>query len=256
MRRRATSAYDTAMRATLAPAPSVPPTPFADASGPGPKVRGVVHRPAGVPADGLVLTHGAGSSAAAPLLVGLAEAFARAGLTVLRCDLPFRQARATGPPSPAGASTDREGLRRALGAMRALVPGRLFLGGHSYGGRQASLLAAEDPEVADRLLLLAYPLHPPRQPTRLRTAHFPRLRTPAFFAHGSRDPFGTLPELAAAITAIAAPTRLLAIEGQAHALAARRRAVAGEPIGAIVEEFLSFARDHADGARDAPSVQW
>jgi uncharacterized protein len=234
------------MRATLAPAPTAPPLLFADTSGPGPAVRGFLHRPPDAPADGLVLTHGAGSSAAAPLLIALAEAFARSGLTVLRCDLPFRQAHATGPPSPATAATDRDGLRRALAALRAVVPGRLFLGGHSYGGRQASVLAADDPAVAALLLLLAYPLHPPRQPARLRTSHFPRLRTPAFFAHGSRDPFGTVAELAAAMTSITAPTRLLAIEGAAHALTVRA------PIEPIVNGFLAFAQARVDRSAETP----
>ncbi len=51
------------------------------------------------------------------------------------------------------------------------------------------MLEAEDPELAQRLLLLSYPLHPPRKPEQLRTAHFPNLRTPALFVHGDADPF-------------------------------------------------------------------
>ncbi len=66
--------------------------PFSDTSM-DPQVRGFVHRPATGAGDGLVLTHGAGSNARAPLLVALAEAFAAAGITVLRCDLPYRQNR-------------------------------------------------------------------------------------------------------------------------------------------------------------------
>src|SRR3989442_1028864 len=92
--------------------------------------------------DGIVLTHGASSNARAPLLVALADAFGARGLTVFRYDLPFRQARPTGPPAPGGAARDREGLRGAVEAVRASAPGRVFLGGHSYGGRQASILAA------------------------------------------------------------------------------------------------------------------
>jgi hypothetical protein len=211
-------------------------------------VRGFLHRPAGPATDALVLTHGAGSSATAPLLVALAEAFVGAGLTVLRCDLPFRQARPTGPPSPATAAIDREGIRRALAAVRAVTPGRLFVGGHSYGGRQASLLVADDAAAAAALLLLAYPLHPPRRPALLRTAHFPRLSTPAFFAHGSRDPFGALAELRRAVDAIPAPTQLLAIDGATHALTAGPGAPAAEALGAIVAGFLAFVgglREHS-----------
>src|SRR5436305_1072224 len=132
-----------------------------------PAVRGFLHRPAEPSGDGLVLTHGAGGNCNAPLLVALGEKFADAGWTVLRCDLPFRQLRPTGPPRGNG-SEDRDGLRRAVEALRKLVPGRVFLGGQSYGGRQASMLAAAEPGLADGLLLLSYPLHPPGKPAQLR----------------------------------------------------------------------------------------
>src|SRR5688500_6220673 len=126
-----------------------------------PTVRGVLHRPASPARDGLVLTHGAGGNCGAPLLVALGDAFAAAGVTVLRCDLPYRQARPKGPPFPSGAARDRDGLRQAVRELRWILPGRVFVGGQSYGGRQASMLAADEPGLADGLLLLSYPLHPP-----------------------------------------------------------------------------------------------
>jgi predicted alpha/beta-hydrolase family hydrolase len=185
-----------------------------------PAVRGVLH-PAGG-ADGLVLTHGAGGDKDSPLLIAVAEAFVARGVTVLRCDLPFRQARARGVPSPAGAARDREGLRAALRVLRARVPGRLFLGGHSYGGRQASMLLADDPTLATALLLQSYPLHPPARPASLRTEHLPRLRVPTLFVHGTTDPFATPAELAQARTLIPARTTLLQIAG-GHDLAWDKR---------------------------------
>jgi predicted alpha/beta-hydrolase family hydrolase len=174
-----------------------------------PAVRGVLH-PAGGP-DGLVLTHGAGGNKDAPLLIALAEAFVARGVTVLRCDLPFRQARARGAPSPAGAARDREGLRAALAVVGARVRGRRFLGGHSYGGRMASMLLAEQPPLAAALLLQSYPLHPPGAPGRLRTEHLPRLRVPTLFVHGTVDPFGTPEELEQARALIPARTALLSV---------------------------------------------
>src|SRR5271166_5914027 len=148
-------------------------------------VKGCLHG-AGGAGDGLVLTHGAGGNASGPLLVAVADAFQAAGVTVLRCDLPFRQQRPSGPPRPADAARDREGLRAAVAAMRGIVRGRVGLGGASYGGRQASILAADEPGLVDALLLLSYPLHPPGKPAELRTAHFPKLRTRARFVQGSR----------------------------------------------------------------------
>jgi len=108
-----------------------------------PFVRGLLHRPAHPNGDGLILTHGSGSNCQAPLLVALAETFAEAGFIVLRCDLPYRQDRSFGPPGPGEAKRDRAGLKNAVAALKNLVTGRIFLGGHSYGGRQASMLCAE-----------------------------------------------------------------------------------------------------------------
>lgn len=181
-------------------------------------VRGFLHAPAGGSGAGLVLTHGAGSDCTAPVLVETAKAFAAAGVAVLRCDLAFRQQRPTGPPFPAAAAADRESLRRAAAALRQIAKRDLFLGGHSYGGRQASMLAAEVPRIARALLLLSYPLHPPKKPEQLRTDHWPRLATPAVFVHGMRDGFGTIEELTAKLRLIPAKTRLIPVEEAGHDL--------------------------------------
>src|SRR5438094_7241570 len=114
-------------------------------------VRGFLHRPDQATGLGLVLTHGAGGNCNGPLLVAAATAFAAAGCHVLRCDLPFRQRRPSGPPSPATTAADRAGLKSAVGAMRGLVAGAVTLGGQSYGGRQATMLAAEEPQLLEAL---------------------------------------------------------------------------------------------------------
>ena len=131
-----------------------------------PAVRGFLHEPAQANGDGLVLTHGAGANCQTKLLIALADAFADAGYLVLRCDLPFRQSRPHGPPFPALAARDREGLRRAVDILRAKTPGRIFLGGHSYGGRQGSMLAAEQPELIAGSLSALLSAAPPAQTRR------------------------------------------------------------------------------------------
>jgi hypothetical protein len=80
------------------------------------------------------------------------------------------------------------------------------------------MLAAEAPDIAAALLLLSYPLHPPNKPAQHRTQHFPQLHMPALFISGTTDGFGTIAELEAAIVAIPAPTRLMAIDGAGHDL--------------------------------------
>src|SRR5208337_806857 len=132
--------------------------------------------------------------------------------------LPFRQERRSGPPFPGNAERDRAGLGNAVAVLRKNVAGRIFLGGHSYGGRQSTILCAAEPDLVSGLLLLSYPLHPPRKPAQLRTAHLPDLRTPCLFVHGTRDPFGSTDEFEKALSLIPAKHELMKIEGAGHDL--------------------------------------
>lgn len=188
-----------------------------------PAVRGFVQRPSQATGSALVLTHGAGSDANAPLLVALGNEFAERGWTVLRCNLPYRQARPTGPPRGSD-KEDRAGLRRAVEVMRSQVRGGVFLGGMSYGGRQATMLVAEEPQLADGLLILSYPLHPPGRPEQLRIRHLPQVRIPALFVSGNKDPFASPEELHAAVRLVPAKTKLMIVEGAGHDLGYGRRA--------------------------------
>jgi uncharacterized protein len=116
----------------------------------------------------------------------------------------------------------------------------VFLGGQSYGGRQASILAAGEADLVDGLLLLSYPLHPPGRPTELRTAHLPKLAVPTMFAHGSRDPFGTLEEVEAARLLIPARTALLAVQGAGHDLFRAPKRAGGDAVAGIVTAFFEL----------------
>jgi uncharacterized protein len=183
-----------------------------------PPVRGFLHRSPDPNGDGLVITHGAGGNCQGPLLVALAEAFAGAGFTVLRYNLPFRELRAFGPPRPAEAARNREGVKNAVGVMRQIVTRRIFAGGHSYGGRQTSMLCAEEPQLVEGLLLTSYPLHPPGKPDQLRVEHFSKIQVPVLIVQGTRDPFGSIAELEAAIKRIPAKAGLLPVEDAGHDL--------------------------------------
>lgn len=185
--------------------------------------------------NGIVLTHGAGSNADSALLVALGAAFEAAGWRTVRYNLPYRQLRATGPPFPAQAANDRAGLAEQVQQLRSSVDGIVAAGGHSYGGRQASILAAEQPGLIDALLLLGYPLHPPRKPEQLRTAHFKDWRCPALFVHGTRDPFAKIEELTAATAMIDAPTQIVPQSGAGHELK-------GLDAAAVVRLFEALTR--------------
>ena len=194
--------------------------------------------------DSLILTHGAGSNRDAPLLVAVERALTARGVEVLRVNLPYRELRPSGPPRAGDPERDRAGLRAIAERVANERGGRVFLGGHSYGGRQSSMLGAETPGVASALLLLSYPLNPPRRPDQPRTAHLPSLQIPAFFVHGTRDPFGTIDELRAAIALIPARTELLEMAGAGHELVGKKpeaKDAAAERIAAAFMEFVGRA---------------
>jgi predicted alpha/beta-hydrolase family hydrolase len=211
-----------------------------------PAVRGFLHSPATPNGDALILTHGAGADCTAPLLAAISEIFAGHGYLVLRCDLPFRQEgeRRTRPPFPGNAERDRAGLANAVAVLRKMVAGRIFLGGHSYGGRQSTILCATEPDLVSGLLLLSYPLHPPRKPDQLRIQHLPNLQTPSLFVHGTRDPFGSVEEITNALRLIPAKTELMKVEGAGHDLGFKGKAERKELPGNILLRALEFFEDH------------
>jgi uncharacterized protein len=205
-----------------------------------PHVRGFLHEPEQTNGDGLVLTHGAGGNAGAPLLIALAEAFCDTGFHVLRCNLPYRQRKSFGPPGPGDAVRDRAGLKNAVEAIRKMTSVRVFLGGISYGGRQASMLCADEPDLVAGLILLSYPLHPPGKPQQLRTQHLTSLRTPTLVVQGTKDPFGSIAEIEQALKLVNGKTKLLPIEGVGHDLGFKGKAKQAELLEQILAAFREF----------------
>ncbi|MEB3049999.1 alpha/beta family hydrolase [Mycolicibacter sp. MYC123] len=184
------------------------------------EIAGIVHAPAGSPAGVVLLTHGAGGNRDSPMLQRLCDEWARRGYLAIRYDLPFRRRRPKGPPSGSGAG-DRDGITAAIGYARGLSDGPLIAGGHSYGGRQTSMVVADGGVPVDLLALFSYPLHPPGKPERLRTEHLPAIGVPTVFTHGSSDPFGAPTQIRAAADLIPAPHDVVEITGARHDLASK-----------------------------------
>ncbi|ORA79260.1 alpha/beta hydrolase [Mycobacterium malmoense] len=181
------------------------------------RITGVAHQPEGDPNGVVVLTHGAGGNRESPLLQQVCDEWALRGWLAVRYNLPYRRRRPTGPPS-GSAATDRAGIVEAITVCRGLTDGPLVAGGHSYGGRQTSMVVAGGEAQVDVLTLFSYPVHPPGKPERPRTEHLPDITVPTVFTHGTSDPFGTPAEVRAAAALIAAPTEVVEITGARHDL--------------------------------------
>ena len=146
------------------------------------------------PVGGLVLFHGAGGDRNHHTFLALEDQLA---ISVHRVNFPYRQKR------PKGGFPDR--MPKLLEAVAAAVEEacdlwkvsaeQLVLGGRSLGGRAASIAVAQGLPAAG-LLLMSYPLHPPKKPENLRVEHFPDIERPVLLIQGNRDPFGSPEEFA------------------------------------------------------------
>lgn len=218
-----------------------------------PVVDVATHRPPTAPASGLgvLLAHGAGSDLDAPVLVAVATALASAGHLVVRANLGYRQRRPTGPPPRAEASVgDLAATWRSLRARHDDV--EWVVGGASYGGRVASMLAADEPSLAG-VLCLSYPLHPPRRPDRLRVAHLPAISAPMLVVQGTDDDFGGPDDLRPHLATTAGPATVLEVGGADHALhVPRTRSTDGRThrvdavIGGLAPDLAGWLADLVD----------
>lgn len=165
--------------------------------------------------DGLVLTHGAGGDRDHHTLLAIADGLAP--LPVERINFPYRD-QSPGRRPPDRAPKLLAFLHEAIPAIAQRLgtdPGRLVLGGRSMGGRMCSMAVAEGLPAAG-LVLLSYPLHPPKKPGNLRTAHFDAITVPCLFISGDRDPFGTPDEFDTHLSSINAPVTTVWLSGKGH----------------------------------------
>src|SRR5262249_46291511 len=97
----------------------------------------------------------------------------------------------------------------------AVSPRQIIIGGRSFGGRAASMLAAEGDD-AKGLLLLAYPLHPPRPPNKLPDEHLPKIRMPVICFNGTRDEFCAPELMQRVLKTVTVPWEMHWLEGADH----------------------------------------
>jgi predicted alpha/beta-hydrolase family hydrolase len=176
---------------------------------------GWLDEPSGSPIALIVLGHGAGGSASSPRLRAIADAFAGRDIAVFRFDFLYRRA---GKSIPDRMPLLLECYRSAADAARSILPDiPLILGGHSMGGRVASMLVAEG-YSCDGLLLLSYPLHPPGKPDQLRDQHLAEIEVPVLLFSGTNDPFCTPALMEEVLSRVRSNFRMNWIEKADHSL--------------------------------------
>lgn len=168
----------------------------------------------------VVLAHGSGSHMEHKTIEWLAGILRECGVSVVRFNFLYR---AHGKSLPDKMPLLIETFRAVTSSVRErLAPERLIVGGHSMGGRVATMMEAES-QSSDGLLLFGYPLHPPGKEHKLRDAHLAAIRTPTLQLNGSDDTL-CVPEIMERIVAGLDPKvwQLTWIEGADHSYAVKR----------------------------------
>jgi predicted alpha/beta-hydrolase family hydrolase len=182
------------------------------------------------PVGALLLTPGAGADRNQATLVAIEDAMAP--MPVARVDFPYRKEGRRAPDRAPKLIESVVADAKAFCAEVHIRPHRLALGGRSMGGRMCSMAVAEGLPAA-ALVLIAYPLHPPGRPDKLRVEHLPAITVPCLFVSGTGDAFGTPEELEAATATIAGPVTHHWIEGKGHDLRGR-----DPEVSSVVRDWL------------------
>ncbi|MEX1024484.1 MAG: alpha/beta family hydrolase [Planctomycetota bacterium] len=194
------------------------------------------------PSDGerpaVLLAHGSGSALDSPFQTAIAEGLVARGFPVLRFQYPYREralaeGRARFPdPAPVLEATHE----RALDALRERAPGRrVLLAGKSLGARIGTHLAAKNVPCAG-LILFGYPLHPAKQPAKLRREHFPAIVQPALFLTGTRDALAELELLRSSLRTFGGKATLHVVDDADHSFHVRKSS--GRDDAAVLVELL------------------
>jgi predicted alpha/beta-hydrolase family hydrolase len=178
----------------------------------------------------VAVAHGAGTGYAHPFLTGFAAALHDEGFATLRFNFPYSEA-GRRMPGPAAHAIATWAAAEAWLAEHA--PGlAVWAAGKSYGGRMASMAAAEGVIRPAGLVYLGYPLHPPGDPAKARVAHLPDVATPQLFVEGTNDPFVDPHAQLDEAVASCQDARIHWIEGGGHSFEVKGRKRPADEIGA------------------------
>lgn len=136
----------------------------------------------------------------------------------------------------------------AIPAFHDAVPREpwVVVGGQSFGGRVASLAAAEPGAPYAALVLFSYPLHPPGSPEKAeaRTAHWPQIRCPVLLLSGECDPFAKIDLLRGAVPHLGGQAELVTYPRLGHGLM--------PVLEEVLDRVAAFLAEHASADHPPP----
>jgi predicted alpha/beta-hydrolase family hydrolase len=188
------------------------------------------------------IAHGAGAGMEHSFMAGVADELAAAGISVLRFNFPYVEARRRVPDGTPVLLETWHAAIREMGRSGHGLP--IIACGKSMGGRIASMLAATQGESfrGAALVFLGYPLHAAGNTERLRDAHFPRIRVPMLFIQGTRDPLARLDLVEALVERLHPLARLHVVAGGDHSFRVkgvkRSDPENGQGVGRIAADYI------------------
>lgn len=193
-------------------------------------------RPAGAWAT-IVIAHGAGAGYRHPFLLGFARGMHEQGVATLRFNFPYLE---TGRRMPGPAAHAVATWTAALDFVRERGGAEpVWASGKSYGGRMASMAAAQGAIAPAGLVYLGYPLHPPGDPSKARVAHLPDVPQPQLFVEGTNDPFID-PHAQLEEAVASCPDATIAwIDGGGHSFEVKGRKRPADEIGADLAPLVA-----------------
>jgi predicted alpha/beta-hydrolase family hydrolase len=184
----------------------------------------------------VVLAHGAGQGMNSPFMTYFHSELAKRGFLSVKFNFEYMEAKRRVPdPRPKLQARYRSVVSEVIAQHQ---PKQVIIGGKSMGGRIASYIAADTPEVGG-LLFLGYPLHPPGKPDQLRDQHLYGLKIPMLFISGTKDTFAERTLLETVVRKIGDNATLVWIERGDHSL--KRGRGDGESLGIAVDAIVAWA---------------
>lgn len=193
----------------------------------------------------IILGHGAGANQLSPFMRLFASGLAERGLDAITFNFIYTENKKGAPDPKAKLESCYKAVIDTAARHKNLKGNRLLIGGKSMGGRIASQVAAEGDDRIAGLVFLGYPLHPPGQPQKLRTDHWPAIKAPMLFVQGTRDSLGTPDEIKPFLKKLKLDASIYVIETGDHSFKVQKSAGVAQDVvyERAMDRIIEWAKD-------------